>query len=436
MAACAGRVKALLLAGGLGTRLYPLTHTIPKCLLRIAGRPLLDRWIECLAEAGITQGRINTHALAEVVRTYLKQVNSLGRIRLDEAYEPTLLGSAGTVTANLDLSDDTDQVVVIYADNLSDIDLRPLIAFHRRHLDPVTMVLFRAPNPRACGIAELDASGRIVSFVEKPEHPVSNLANAGLYVIDAGAYREIAAMEAFDLGFEVIPRFVGRMRGWIWGGYYLDIGTHEALERAQREAPAIFPCGPEDAHGPLRAAVFLDRDGTLIDHVAYLSDPARVSLLPGAAEALRRLRRAGFARVLVTNQSAIGRGILAEDRLDEIHAELVRQLALHGATLDGIYYCPDVPEGDDRAVVEKPNRKPGPGMLLRAAAELQLDLKRSWMVGDLISDVLAGHNAGCQSILVQSGQTAETEGAELAGLASVAPDLAACVNLILGDRRA
>ena len=103
------------------------------------------------------------------------------------------------------------------------------------------MVLFRAPNPSACGIAELDKEGRIISFVEKPKTPASNLANAGLYVIDAAAYREIAEMKAFDLGFEVLPRFVGRMRGWIWGGYYLDIGTHESLERAERDARDLFP---------------------------------------------------------------------------------------------------------------------------------------------------------------------------------------------------
>ena len=90
----------------------------------------------------------------------------------------------------------------------------------------------------------------------------------------------------------------------------------------------------------------------MIEHVHYLSDPALVQLLPGAAEALRRLRRAGFARVLVTNQSAIGRGMLTEERLDEIHTEMNRQLAAQGATLDAIYYCPDAPAGDDRTVVE------------------------------------------------------------------------------------
>src|ERR1017187_6691872 len=119
------------------------------------------------------------------------------------------------------------------------------------------------------------------------------------------------------------------------------------------------------SHRTLRPAVFFDRDGTLIEHVSYLSDPALVRLLPGATEALKRLRRAGFAVVLVTNQSGIGRGMLTEDRLDQIHTELNRQLTAGGATIDGIYYCPAVPAGDDRTMVEHPDRKPGPGMLRR-----------------------------------------------------------------------
>jgi NDP-sugar pyrophosphorylase family protein len=235
-----GNVKALLLAGGLGTRLRPITDTVPKCLVPINGRPLLNFWLDCLAEAGVVEARINTHSLAEVVRAYIQQANLDGRLRLTETYEPELLGSAGTVTANADLADDAEQVIIIYGDNLSDIDLRPLIAFHRRHGDPMTMLLFRAPNPRACGIVELDGEGRIISFVEKPKQPASDLANAGLYVVDADAYREMAALEAFDLGFEVLPRFVGRMRGWVWEGFYLDVGTHEALDRANSEAPAVF----------------------------------------------------------------------------------------------------------------------------------------------------------------------------------------------------
>ena len=117
----------------------------------------------------------------------------------------------------------------------------------------------------------------------------------------------------------------------------MDIGTHGALDRARREVATIFPDRSKTSPYGLRPAVFLDRDGTVIEHDPYLSDPALVRLIPGAAEALKRLRRAGFALVLVTNQSAIGRGMLTEDRLDEIHNELNRQLAASGVTLDGIY---------------------------------------------------------------------------------------------------
>ena len=436
MADRAGRTNALLLAAGLGTRLRPLTDSVPKCLVPIAGRPLLDIWIRRLTECDIREARINTHALAEVVRAYIAQINAQNSLLLAEAHEPVLLGSAGTVTVNANLADDVDEIVIIYADNVSDIDLRPLLAFHRQHTDPLTMVLFRAPNPSACGIAEIDHDGRITAFVEKPKAPTSNLANAGLYVVDAAVYREIAEMHAFDFGFEVLPQFVGRMRGWIWGGYYLDIGTHESLKLAQLDARELFLNEFQTSSTELqKPAVFLDRDGTLIEHVHYLSDPALVRLLPGAAEALKKLRRAGFAIVLVTNQSAIGRGMFTEDRLDQIHTEMRRQLAACGATIDAIYYCPVAPASDSRSVVEHPDRKPGPGMLLRAASDLKLDLSASWMVGDLISDVFAGLNAGCRSILVESGQAVPKDVDVLEGRALVLPDLAAATAAILADRK-
>ena len=114
-----------------------------------------------------------------------------------------------------------------------------------------------APNPRGCGIAQLDAVGRIVSFIEKPEQPATDLANAGLYVIEASAYREIAALRAFDLGFDVLPRFVGRMRGWVWGGYHLDIGSHSALERARVDAVRIFSADAIPGHRNFTRRFFL-----------------------------------------------------------------------------------------------------------------------------------------------------------------------------------
>lgn len=154
----------------------------------------------------------------------------------------------------------------------------------------------------------------------------------------------------------------------------------------------------------MRPAVFLDRDGTIIELVDYLTDPAELVLIPGAARAIARLREAGYAVVVVTNQSAIGRGRLTEEGLAEIHRHLERELEAGGARLDGIYHCPLKPTVKDPRAIEHPDRKPGPGMLLRAARDLDLDLARSWMVGDNVADVLAGRNAGCAgSLLVETG---------------------------------
>lgn len=233
------RTKALLLAGGLGTRLRPITDTTPKCLVEIAGRPLLDYWFGALSNAGIRDVLINTHHLPEPVRRFLMEKNQRG-FRSVETFEPKLLGSAGTITANPNWADDADDVVIIYADNLSDLDVAKLLAVHHGHGDPMTMLLFRAPNPRMCGIAELDNEGRVIAFEEKPAEPRSDLANAGVYVVTRAAWREIAGMKAFDLGFEVLPRFVGRMRGHIHDGYHCDIGNLAALDAAREAASSVF----------------------------------------------------------------------------------------------------------------------------------------------------------------------------------------------------
>ncbi len=158
-------------------------------------------------------------------------------------------------------------------------------------------------------------------------------------------------------------------------------------------------------------AVFLDRDDTLIADPGYLADPAAVRLLDGAAEALRLLAGAGYRLILITNQSGIARGLLDEAQLEAIHAELAGQLAAAGAHLDGIYYCPYHPEGTvERFSRESDERKPGPGMLLRAAREMELDLSASWMVGDRSRDILAGRRAGCRTVRVLTGEAEAAAG--------------------------
>jgi len=235
-----GQTKAVVLAAGLGTRLRPLTDRLPKCLVPIGGRPLLGYWFDCFQRAGIEQVLVNTHHLPELVRDYLAAVELGGRARVREAYEPQLLGSAGTLTANADFIGPTDEALIVYADNLSNVDLTAFLAFHHSHDDDLTMLLYRTPFPERCGIAELDPAGRIVRFEEKPKIPKCDLANAGLYAVSAAAWREMIGMRRFDLAFDVLPAFVGRMRGWVWNGYHRDIGSPEALVAANRDV-ATWP---------------------------------------------------------------------------------------------------------------------------------------------------------------------------------------------------
>jgi len=161
-----------------------------------------------------------------------------------------------------------------------------------------------------------------------------------------------------------------------------------------------------------RPAVFLDRDGTIVREADYMRSVSQLRLLPGAAEAIRRLNEAGFAIVVTTNQSGIARGLLTEADLAEIHAALTNRLARRGARLDGIYYCPHHPQAALPAYRKRCRcRKPAPGLLLRAARELGLDLSRSFAVGDSRRDVEAGKRAGCSTILVRTGYGAEAAGA-------------------------
>ena len=184
----------------------------------------------------------------------------------------------------------------------------------------------------------------------------------------------------------------------------------------------------------MRRAAFLDRDGTVIELVHHLNDPADVRLIDGAGAAIARLRAAGWMVVIVTNQSVIGRGKLTVEGLDEVHAEMRRQLAAHGADVDGIYFCPLAPTIKDPTVIEDPMRKPGPGMLLAAAAEMDLDLAASWMVGDTVSDMLAGRNAGCRTILGHTGYGGEYSH-DKAAVTCEAANLTGAAESILNEGR-
>jgi mannose-1-phosphate guanylyltransferase len=224
-------VKAFLLAAGLGTRLRPITDTTPKCMLPIGGRPLLDIWLDALAKVGVDEVLLNLHHLAPVVRAHVAARGGSPRVRMVE--EPELLGSAGTMLANRDFITGEDMFLAVNADNLTDFDLGILIDAHRRGGAVATLSLFRAPRPSECGIVDIE-DGQVVGYVEKPAEPRSDLANAGMYAFRPDVLDLLDRPPPCDIGFDLLPRLVGRARAVaIDGSYFLDIGTPAALQRAR-----------------------------------------------------------------------------------------------------------------------------------------------------------------------------------------------------------
>jgi len=229
-------VKAFLLAAGIGSRLRPLTETIPKCMVEIDGQPMLDIWLDTFAKAGVDEVLVNLHYLPDVVRRHLAGRACMPVVRT--TFEPELLGSAGTLVANRSWVADEEFFLVCYADNLTDFDIGSLITEHRKGDAVATMALFHSENPSAGGVVELDAAGTVVGFEEKPANPVSDLTNAGMYVFRPSLIDEITRPAPADIGYDLLPRLVGRAHAIPVEGYFRDIGTIEAYQRARQEWPA------------------------------------------------------------------------------------------------------------------------------------------------------------------------------------------------------
>lgn len=227
-------MRALLLAGGLGTRLRPLTDHTPKCLVELNGRPLLDYWLAMLFQAGIERVLINTHWLANKVEAHLS--SSPWRDKVDRVHEETLLGTGGTILKNQGFFGNQD-FFVAHADNLALFDLPAFLETHKNRPAScvMSMLAFETDDPRSCGILECDELSILQKFHEKVDNPPGNLANAAIYQFTSTLFSHLKALNRpiIDLSNEIIPKLVGRIFCVPTTGYIRDIGSYERLERAR-----------------------------------------------------------------------------------------------------------------------------------------------------------------------------------------------------------
>jgi mannose-1-phosphate guanylyltransferase len=229
-------MKAFLLAAGMGSRLRPITDKIPKCMVVIDHRPLLDIWLDAFARAEVDEVLVNLHHLPDVVRQHCATRTGWPAVRL--VFEPQLLGSAGTLAANRQWVDGEEMFLACYADNLTDFDLRSLVEFHRRNGAIATLTVFHSERPSAGGVVELDTAGTVTGFQEKPSEPVSDLTNAGMYAFQPSVLEKIGGDPPTDIGYDLLPQLVGQARAMLVEGYFRDVGTVDAYRRAREEWPA------------------------------------------------------------------------------------------------------------------------------------------------------------------------------------------------------
>ncbi len=231
-------MRAIILAAGFGSRLGAIGQSIPKCLIEVGEKPVLSYWLDALAKAGVKECIINTHHLAEKVADHVLQYKN-DRMECQAVYEEKLLGTAGAINKSIEWLEAGGRFLVIYADNISSVDLSDLIAFHATGGCEITMGVFAAEDPTACGIVVTDNNGVVLTFEEKPKSPRSNLANAGLFVIEPQALSNKIFDKDFDLSRDVLPRLVGSIRVYDQIGYHRDIGTPQSLFQANVD----FECG-------------------------------------------------------------------------------------------------------------------------------------------------------------------------------------------------
>ncbi len=229
-------MKVILLAAGLGTRLRPLTETLPKCLVPIGGLPLLNIWLDQLFNSGIHHVLINTHYLSNEVENFISKSKYKGRVYL--SHEKELLGTAGTIFNNLEFIGN-DPVMVIHADNLSKFDIDEFIKANQSKPTycNMTMMLFKTDDPKSCGIVELDEAGVVVGFHEKSAEPPSSIANAAIYILEPELVLEYYSMcpRPREISNELIPNNLGRIFTYLNTQYHRDIGTLESLRLANME---------------------------------------------------------------------------------------------------------------------------------------------------------------------------------------------------------
>ena len=398
-------MKTVIMAGGKGTRIASVANNIPKPMIPIEGKPVLERELICLRDQGFDDIIITVSYLGHIITDYFGNGDSLG-LHIDYYCEKEPLGNAGALFRIKDKL--TDDFLLINGDAVFDIDFNKFVEYHKSCGGLVTLFTHPNSHPYDSGVIVSDMQKRVINWLTKEdERPLyyKNRVNAGLHVMSPIILEQKITSQKIDLDRQLLKPLAGSGQMFVYDSpeYVKDMGTPDRYDTVCKDF----------AHGRVHAknlmckqkAVFIDRDGTINEYAGFITKPEQFQLKDGVAEAIRKINNSGYLAIVVSNQPVIARGDCTIEELDEIHNKMETLLGREGAYVDDIFYCPHHP--DKGFIGERLEykiicdcRKPKPGMLLNAAKKYNIDLEQSYMIGDSDRDIEAGLSAGCQAVYI------------------------------------
>lgn len=399
------KTNAVIMAGGQGTRLGNLVLEIPKPMVKVGDKPILERQIDNLKQDGIVNITIVVGYLGDVIKDYFKDGKDFG-VNINYISETEPLGSAGSLFYLKDKFN--DDFILLFGDLIESVNFNKMLEFHKTNQALIT--LFSHPNahPFDSDLLIVDSSNVVTGMDSKHnvrDYYYHNLVNAGIYVISPKALVSFNELKKKDMEKDFIKDLIptNKVYSYCSSEYVKDAGTIERLQAVNKDIKNGIVEGKNITNK--QKAIFLDRDGTINIHRGHLSDIDNFELIEGVASAIKLINQSGYLAIVITNQPVVARGNLTIEGLENIHKKMETELGKEGAYLDAIYYCPHYPESGFEGEVKELKidcdcRKPKIGLLLKAKERFNIDFDESWFIGDSDMDVICGQNAQCKTVLI------------------------------------
>ncbi len=398
-------MKVVIMAGGKGTRISSVASDIPKPMIKINDRPVLETEIECLRSQGFTDIIITVSHLGSIIMDYFGDGKKFG-VNIEYYNEVEPLGNAGALFKIKDKL--TEDFLLINADAIFDIDFNRFVNYHKEKGGLVTLFTHPNSHPYDSGLIIADENKSVLKWLAKEdERPTyyKNRVNAGIHVLSPKVLDDVINTPKVDLDRQLLKPLANTGKMFVYDSpeYVKDMGTPDRYYSVCEDVKKGIVkrrnlCNKQKA-------IFLDRDGTINKYVGFLRDINQFELIDGVTEAIKKINHSDYLCIVITNQPVIARGEVTLEELDEIHNKMQTLLGNDGAYIDALYYCPHHPDKGfaGERIEYKINcdcRKPKPGLILQAAKEYNIDLSESWMIGDGKNDVQCGINAGCKTGLI------------------------------------